>query len=238
MELWRRYLEQDAESEGNLEEQIIVGCYHAAEILGFISVELDREGSYRELIDRRIGLFAEGSVRAQEFPDRLLTGTFTIYNHVNTLGHQFSLGLASAEKLISSIDEQVKKKVEQTDPIERSAAALRAAFPILCLMTLILNKSGQATPAIRSIEERFAKGADQASTSSEQLLNALYRIVEIMQVLVSISDSALVDQVGEIAGRFQEEDRARGMQDKLRNGFCRLFELGHLLSNHLDERFS
>jgi hypothetical protein len=115
---------------------------------------------------------------------------------------------------------------------------MRAVFPLLCLMTLVLNRTGEATAAIRLIEERFAKGAARASSSWEQLLNAVYRVVEIMQVFVSLSDSELRDQVGEIAVRFQEEDQNKGLRLKLRNGFCRFFELSHLLANQLDEVFS
>jgi hypothetical protein len=59
-----------------------------------------------------------------------------------------------------------------------------------------------------------------------------------MQVFVSLSDSELRDQVGEIAVRFQEEDQNKGLRLKLRNGFCRFFELSHLLANQLDEVFS
>lgn len=238
MDLWRRYLEQYAELEGSPEEQIVVGSYHTAEALGFLSGALDRDRRYRELIDRRMALFAEGSRVATLFADRLLTATFTIYNHVNTLCHELTDGIAEARKLVGEIDERVRAVVEQADPIERSAAAMRAVFPLLCLMTMVLNRGGAATAAIRTIEERFAKGAERATSSWEQLLNALYRAVEIMQVLVSLSEPELKDQVSEIALRFEEEDRTRNLKLKLRNGFCRLFELSHLLANQVDEMLS
>jgi hypothetical protein len=235
MELWRRYLEQLAEHEGNLEEQIAVGSYKAAEVLGFLTWKLDREGKYRHLIEQRQFLFAEGTRRAVSFEDRLLTATFTIYNHTNTLSHQFSTGIPSAEKLIRDVDEQVKQVVQEADQVERSAAAIKAAFPLFCLMTLLLNRGGGATDAIRTVQDRFAKGAGQASTSWEHLINAIYRSVETLQLIVSLSEPELKDQVLQIAARFQEEDQSRDIRLKLRNGFCRFFELSHLLAIHLDE---
>lgn len=238
MNLWGRYLEQYAELEGRPEEQIVVGSYHAAEALGFLSSALDRDRRYCELIGRRMALFAEGCRAATLFADRLITATFTIYNHVNTLCHEFTDGIAEARNLVGEIDERVRSVVEQADPIERSAAAMRAAFPLLCLITMVLDKNGGATAAIRTVEERFARGAGRASSSWEQLLNALYRAVEIMQVLISLSEPDLKDQVSEIALRFEEEDRTRNLRLKLRNGFCRLFELSHLLANQVDEMLS
>jgi len=58
--------------------------------------------------------------------------------------------------------------------------------------------------------------------------------VEMMQILVLLSDADLRDQVEQMAARFQEEDQSADLRLKLRNGFCRLFELGHLLTTHLD----
>jgi len=56
----------------------------------------------------------------------------------------------------------------------------------------------------------------------------------MMQLFASLSDGELQDQVQQIATRFQEEDQAPEMRLKLRNGFCRLFELGHLVTTHID----
>jgi len=65
-------------------------------------------------------------------------------------------------------------------------------------------------------------------------LNALYRIVEMMQLLALLTDPELKDQITQIASRFQEEDQSREIPIKMRNGFCRFFELGHLLITHVD----
>jgi len=235
MQLWRRYLEQLAEREGDVEAQIVVGSYHAAEIFGFLSVSLDRDKRFRSLISERLDFFREGSRNAQGFGDCLVNATFTLYNHMNTLCHQFSHGNASAEGLIEGIDEQVHARVKQASQVERSAAALRAAFPLLGLMTLYLREGPQAATAIRQVEERFVAGSRRAGTEWEHLLNALYRLVEMMQLFVTLSDVELKDQVQQIASLFEEEDQAPDLQLKLRNGFCRLFELGHLLTTHLDE---
>jgi hypothetical protein len=227
MHLWRRYLEQYAEREGNLHEQIVVGAYHSAEIFGSLSRILDRESKYRDLIDQREEYFKEGECRAETFDDQLVNGTFSIYNHVNTLTHQFAIGNSEAETLIRQIDEQVRTRVQDASQIERSASALRATFPLLGVMALVLDQDGVMTKAIREIEQRFAAGSG--------LVNSLYRIVEMMQVLVLLSDADLRGQVDQIASRFQEEDQASDAALKIRNGFCRLFELAHLLTTHLDE---
>jgi hypothetical protein len=234
MKLWRRYLEQYAANEGDPENQILVGSYHAAEVLGFLSRELDRSGRYRLMIDQRTALFTEGSLRAESYQDRLLNAVFAIYNHTNTLCHQFAGGIAPVADLIRQVDGQVQAVVREADQIERCAAAMRAVFPLVCLMTMILNREDKATAAIRKVEDRFAKGAAKASSASEHLLNAVYRTVEMLQVHVSLSDAALRDEAAQIAARFEEEDREGDPVLKIRNGFCRLFELNHLLANHLD----
>ncbi|MGA2260367.1 MAG: hypothetical protein ABSH28_02905, partial [Acidobacteriota bacterium] len=84
-------------------------------------------------------------------------------------------------------------------------------------------------------EGRFAAASSRAGTDEDHLLNALYRLVEMMQIFVALSDFELRDQVQQIASVFKEEDQAPDLQLKLRNGFCRLFELGHLVTTHLDE---
>jgi hypothetical protein len=235
MQVWRRHLEQFAERDGDAEAQIVTASYDAAELFGFLSLSLDRGRRLRGLIEERLEHFREGARRAEGFGNCLVNATFAIYNHINTLSHQFAAGNPSAESLIQGIDEQVRARVLQASQIERSAAALRAAFPLLSLMTLVLGEGTQAMPAIRQVKERFAAGSSRAGTEVEHLLNALYRLVEMMQLFVTLSDAELRDQAQQIASLFQEEDRTPDLQLKLRNGFCRLFELGHLLATHLDE---
>jgi len=46
------------------------------------------------------------------------------------------------------------------------------------------------------------------------------------------------ERVNEIASRFQEEDQPKELRYKLRNGFCRFFELGHLVANQVDSILS
>jgi hypothetical protein len=233
MQLWRQYLEQYAENEENLEAQIITGSYHAAEVFGSLSLTLDRDGSDRELIDERRGFFRQGSEQAVEFQDCLVNATFSLYNHLNTLSHQFVRGNAEAENLILEIDKQVQLHTQPAKQIVRAAAALAAAFPLLSIITMVLDQEGAFTPAIRNIEQRFAAGTRRASSEWEGLLNALYRLVEMMQVFAVLTDAELRNQVEQIAGRFKEEDKV-DLHHRLRNGFCRLFELGHLVTTHLD----
>jgi hypothetical protein len=234
MRLWCRYLEQLAEYEDNVDLQVVMSAFHAAEIFGFLSLSLDRQQKYQGLILERLEHFRTGSLHAKDFGDCLVTATFTLYNHMNTLCHQFSLGNASAEELIRDIDEQVHSRVQQADQIERSAAALQAAFPLLSMMTLILGEGTVATTVIRQIEERFSAASARARNPGEHLLNALYRLVEMMQLFVTLSDAELKNQVNQIATVFADDDRAPNLKLKMRNGFCRLFELGHLLTTHLD----
>ena len=238
MQLWRQYLEQYAEHEGSIENQIVVASYHAAEIFGFLSLSLDRDGRYKSLIEERVRHFQEGSSRARVFGDHLVNATFAIYNHLNTLGRQFTAASREARELLQQVDEKVRETVLSEGQIERSASAMRAAFPTLSLMTLMLDSKGTAAPAIRQVEQRFASGASRQGSAWDQLLNSLYRIVEMMQLLVVLSDPDLRGQVDQIASRFEEEDQPAELTAKLRNGFCRMFELGHLLGNHLDEILS
>ncbi len=234
MTLWRSYLEQLAERDGDAQAQIIVASYHAAELFGFLSQSLDGGRKLRGLIDTRLEHFREGKRKAVGFDDCLVNATFAIYNHMNTLCRQFSAGNESAESLIRSVDSHVHDQVREALQLERSATALRAAFPLLSLITLVLGEGTPATAAIRQLEERFAAASGRASTAMDHLLNALYRLVEMMQLLVILSDVELKGQVGQIATVFKDEDQTPDLQLKLRNGFCRLFELGHLLTTHLD----
>ncbi len=234
MTLWRGYLEQFAEREGDVPAQVVVTSYHAAELFGFLSLSLDRDRKLRNLIDTRLEHFREGRRRAEGFDDCLVNATFAIYNHMNTLCLQFCSGNDSAESLIRSVDENVHDRVQDALQMERSAAALRAAFPLLSLITLVLGEGPPVTAAIRQVEERFAAASGRASTAMDHLLNALYRLVEMMQLFVILSDVELKGQVQQIATVFKDEDQTPDLQLKLRNGFCRLFELGHLLTTHLD----
>jgi hypothetical protein len=238
MEQWRRYLQELADREGDLQAQVVVAGYHAVEILGFISVALDRRGAHHQLIEERLEHFETGRAHAIEFIDSLITITFSLYNHMNTLARQFATGNAVAETFIAQVDEQVRKRTGAVDPAERCAAALEAAFPLLSLMTLILDQEAKTTALIRQSERRYRGGAEKAGSSWDRMVNALYRAVEMMQILVMVSDAELKEPVLQISARFQEEDAGADPELKLRNGFSRLFELGHVLANHLDARLS
>jgi hypothetical protein len=235
MNLWRRYLEQYAESDESVEDQTVVAAYHSAEVFAALSLVLDRGRKYRGVIRQRMHYFDEGSRRAAAFEDRLLNASFSIYNHTNTLAHQLTDGNSEAGSLIDAIEEQARIKTAGDDPVGRSAAALRAVFPLLGLMSMLTDDDGALTTGIRHVEQRFTTGAGTSPAPSPQLVNALYRDVEMMQVLVVAFDRELAGQVEQIGARFKEEDHASEMMPKLRNGFCRLFELGHLLTTHLDE---
>ena len=235
MDLWRRYLEQLAGKDGDPASQIVTASYHAAELLGFLSLSLDRNRKYRSLILERIECFHKFSAKAGSFEDCLVNASFAIYNHMNTLCHQFTGGNTSAAELVRSVDEQVRTVVQRASQVERATAALRAAFPLLSMMALVLVQGTPATAAIRKVEERFAAGSGRSASDRDHLLNALYRLVEMMQLLVGLSDPELKDQVQQIADVFKEEDQTSDHLSKIRNGFCRLFELSHLLATHLDE---
>jgi len=238
MRLWRDYLEQYADSEGDIERQSIVAAYHAVEILTLLSRILDKTDRYKPLIDQRFSLFQEGSRRAEAFLDCVINATFSIYNCLNTLSHQLTEGNSQAAGLIREVDELVHKSVESEDPVARSAAALRAGFPLLGLVNIALDSDQTMTGVIRQIEQRFSAGAQASSSSWEHLLNALYRIVEMMQAFCLLMDPDLKERVNEIAARFKEEDQPKELRFKLRNGFCRFFELGHLAANQVDSILS
>lgn len=234
MKLWRNYLEQYADLEGNIEGQIIVGANFTVEILTSLSRTLDGANRYKDIIDKRSAIFCEGVERAAIFEDRLLNATFSIYNHLNTLSHQFAIGNPQAAGMIKSVDAQAQQSIKTGTQIDRSAAAMRACFALVGLMTIALDEQQVMTPAIRQLEQRFADGAEAAATDWDHLLNALYRIVEMMQLLAFLTDPELKEQITGIASRFQEEDQSREIPLKLCNGFCRFFELGHLLVTHID----
>lgn len=235
MQLWRDYLEQYADKEGNVEAQTIVAAYKSVEIFTALSTTLDRDGRYRQLIDQRLSLYSEGVQRASDFRDCLINASFSFYNCLNTLSHQFTEGNAEAITLIGKVDEQVHLSTESSGQVQRSAAALRACFPLLGLITIALDQDQLMSQAIRQIEKRFAAGANAATSEWEHLINALYRVVEMIQIFALLTDHELKDQINQVATRFTEEDQTREVNLKLRNGFCRLFELGHLLVAHVDE---
>src|SRR6266511_2039822 len=70
--LWRQYLQECAEREGSVEGQVLVAANHSAEIFGFVSLSLDREGHYRSIIEQRITYFREGLRMAASFEDHLV----------------------------------------------------------------------------------------------------------------------------------------------------------------------
>lgn len=234
MQLWRDYLEQYADKEGDVEAQTVVAAYHAVEILTALCRTLDGDNRYKDLIEQRFSYFREGTRRAANFPDCLLNATFSIYNTLNTLSHQFTEGNAESSTLIGKVDEQVHLSTRSGGPIQQSAAALRASFPLLGLVTIALDQDQAMTHAIREVEQRFAAGAGASSTDWEHLLNALYRVVEMIQIFALLTDPDLRDQISQIATRFKEEDQVKDLKLKLRNGFCRMFELSHLLATHID----
>jgi hypothetical protein len=234
MALWRDYLERYADKEGDAEGQSIVGAYHTVYVLDLFSRILDRENRYQQLIDHRNTIFREASSQANEFSDCLLIATFAIYNCLNTLSHQCTEANNSAAALINKVDEQVHLGAKSGIQIDKSAAALRASFALVGLITISLDQKQSMTQVIRQVEERFASASNAASSDWERLLNALYRIVEMLQIFAFLTDRDLKDQVNQIASRFQEEDQERNLSLKLRNGFCRFFELSHLIITHVD----
>jgi hypothetical protein len=234
MTLWRDYLEQYADKEGDAERQTIVGAYKSVDILDEFSRILDRENRYMQLIDQRHSLFEKASKQAESFPDSLLNAAFAIYNGLNTLSHQFTDGNDSAAALIRKVDEQVRLSVESGGQIDRSAAALRASFALIGLIGITLDQDRSMTSAIRQVEQRFSSAANAASSNWEHLVNALYRAVEMTQILVLLTEPDLRDQINQIASRFQEDDREKNLTLKLRNGFCRFFEFAHLMITQVD----
>jgi hypothetical protein len=234
MRLWRDYLEQYADKEGAVEDQTVVAAYSAVEVLTCLSRMLDKKGRYKDIIDQRIALFHEGSLHCENFSECLINATFSIYNSLNTISHQLTEGNTEAAALIRNVDEQVHQNAQSGDPLERSAAALRASFPLLGLVTIALDHDQAMIRVIRQVEQRFVAAAKVASSSWEHLLNALYRVVEMLQIFALLTDPELKDQINQVASRFQEEDQAKELRFKLRNGFCRFFELGHLLAIQVD----
>jgi hypothetical protein len=173
--------------------------------------------------------------RPDQFEEHLAGASIRLYASVCALGKKFAAGNAEALGLIQQIEEEAQGRLESDSMIEKAALALRASFPILSLMTIVIDQKRSASAVIQQLENRFVSGAEKAGNPYEQALNAVYRMVEMMQIFVTLSDAELKDQVQQITALFQEEDQAEEPLNKMGNGFCRLFELGHLLTTHLDE---
>jgi hypothetical protein len=235
MQLWRDYLEQYAAGEGDVRKQIVVASYHAVEVFGAFSSMLDRDGRRRALINRTISRFEQDQNQGDNLEDCLDNAAFALYGHLNALSHEFAEGHEDAESLIEDIDNQVRANMRNPGKAARSAAALQSAFPLLSLITMVLDQDEEMISVIRQVDQRFASCAAACTTDWERLVNALYRLVEMMQLFAVLTDDELKDQVNQIATRFQEEDQTVDLLFKLRNGFCRLFELAHLVTTHLDE---
>jgi hypothetical protein len=235
MALWRRYLEEFAEAEPDVEAQVVVAAYHTVEVFGALGLLLDRERHLRPLIEARNGYFRKGVERAATFDEKLMVAAYGLYNHLNTLARQFAGSGRQGLEFVEAVEKSVEAALELSAPSARASAALRAAFPLLGFMTLMLDPEKRLIEAIRKVEQRFAAGDGKAAGDWDHLLNALYRLVEMLQLFVTLSDAELAGQVQQIAARFQEEDQPADARLKLRNGFCRAFELGHLLTIHLDE---
>lgn len=233
-ELWRRYLEQYADHEGDIEAQTLVAAHHAFGVFSALGRLLDPGGRYRPLIDQREAIFTEGCRHARTHPDRMLNAAFALYNALNTLGHQLSGGNQEAAGLIAEVDARVRAEVAAAAPSARAGTALAACFPLLGLVTIAADGQEALTEAIRHVERRFADGMRAARTDRERLLCALYRMVEMLQLFALATDAGLRDRIDQIATRFREEDRTGDEGLKERNGFCRLFELGHLLAVQVD----
>lgn len=235
MKLWRDYLEQYADKEGDPEGQTIVAAYHAVEIFAAFAITLDSDDRYGQLIEQRLAHFRQARKLAADLDEALINASFSIYNVFNVLSHQLTEGSEEAASMIAKVDEQVHLSTGTGTPLEQSAAALRSCFPLLGLMTLALDQDQVMTQAIRKVEQRFAAGAKAFSSGHRHLVHALYRLVEMIQIFALLTDPELKDQINQIATRFKEEDQAAELSLKLRNGFCRLFELGHLLVTHVDD---
>jgi hypothetical protein len=234
MQLWLDYLEQYADKEGDVEAQTIIAAYHTVHVFTALSRILDKNSRYGELITQRFLIFKEGGKQARIFSDCLLNASFSIYNTLNTLCHQLTEGNAEAGALIRKVDEQVRQSIESGESIARPAAAMRSCFPLLGLITIASDEHHIMTDAIRHVEQRFSAGARAALSDLDHLLNALYRLVEMFQIFVLLTDAELKDQIYQIALQFKEEDKTPDLNCKIRNGFSRLFELGHLLASQVD----
>jgi len=235
MDLWRTYLERYAGNDGMVEDQVLAGCECSAEVFGRMARMLDRQARLAKVIGARETAFREGAGRAASFDERLANALFALYGHLQSLSLLFVSGSNEAQDLIRQVNARFREQMRSGDVPGAAAAAARAGFALISLITLAVDQGGLVTQGIRKIEQRFRQGAEQAASDWDQILNAAYRMVEMMQMLVVVSDAGLRGQVEQIAARFEEEDHLKDRKSKLRNGFCRLFELAHLLTTHLDD---
>ena len=233
-QLRQNYLKQYSATEGDVEAQIIVAAYNSVHVLTELSKILDRDSRYRELIDQRSLVFKEAGKQARIYSDCLLSAAFSIYNALNTVCHQLTEGNDQAASLIRNIDEQVHQSVDSNEALARPAAAMRACFPLLGLITIASDEHQAMTDAIRHVEQRFSAAAKAAKSDLDHLVNALYRLVEMFQIFALLTDADLKDQIDQIASIFKAEDQTKDLHFKIRNGFCRIFELGHLLASQVD----
>jgi hypothetical protein len=233
-ELRDNYLAQYSAKEGDVEAQIIIAAYNSVHVLTALAKILDRDSRYSEMIDQRSLIFNEAGKQARIYTDCLLCAAFSIYNTMNTLCHQLTEGNEQSARLIQTIDEQVHQSINSTEPLARPAAALRACFPLLGLITIASDEQQLMTDAIRHVEQRYSAGAKAARSDADHLVNALYRLVEMLQIFSLLTDADLKDQIDQIATTFKDEDLPKDLPLKIRNGFCRLFEFGHLLASQIN----
>ena len=88
MQLWRDYLEQYADKEGDVEGQVMMGAHQTVELLAAFCRTLDSNERYKALIDQRLEIFHEGGLQAADFSESILNAAFSMYNCLNTLAHQ------------------------------------------------------------------------------------------------------------------------------------------------------
>jgi hypothetical protein len=198
MALWRRYLEEFAEAEPDVEAQVVVAAYHTVEVFGALGLLLDRERHLRPLIEARNGYFRKGVERAATFDEKLMVAAYGLYNHLNTLARQFAGSGRQGLEFVEAVEKSVEAALELSAPSARASAALRAAFPLLGFMTLMLDPEKRLIEAIRKVEQRFAAGDGKAAGDWDHLLNALYRLVDA---------AALRDPLGRRARRPGAADR-------------------------------
>jgi hypothetical protein len=234
MALWRQYLERCAESADHPHGLALAGAYHASAIFAFLLQRLSCGPDPAPGVIGGIRL-PDYNLRADKLDEHLADASIRLYANVSALGEKFAAGNPDAQSLIQQIRAEAQERLKSESMIEKAGLALRASFPILSLVTLVIDEKGSAGDVIRLVENRFLSGAEKAVSTHEQIWNALYRMVEMMQILVTLSDAELKNQVQQITARFEEEDQAGDPLKKVGNGFCRLFELGHLLTTHLDE---
>ncbi len=229
--LGRAYLEAYAKREGDVRGQILLGADGAAGVLSILARTLGGAPACGDLVDERIGRLEQGRRGARSFEDRLANASCAIYNSLDALGRLYAEGNEPAADLIRNAGSQARAGGTAA---ARSAAAMRAAFALLGLVTIAADDRQSMTGTIRKLERRFADADLACASDWDHLLNALYRSVEMMQLFALVTGPELAGRIAPVAARFQQEDGQGAILLKMRNGFCRLFELGHLLAAHAD----